>query len=199
MELAAIMGHLSFVSGKPQLILCDESMESSSCSLNSSCFKGSKGILKIVGVQGGEDKFPSFDQSISSCMTAGAWTLVTLVCSGYVQDLDLASSAVWRGLCWMEMSLEHTVASQGFVLRSLSAAASAEAEVEGEYLVAAAQSQASRSKRQVQNFPPLTAKNKGMCSIYVKTWEGKTKVFRVKDGDTVASLLEAVEGATTDC
>ena len=65
--------------------------ESSNCSLNSSCNKGTKSFLKIVKISGLKDMFPLFESGCSF-WTAGV--------------LD-------GGLCWKEISLEHLVASAG--------------------------------------------------------------------------------------
>ena len=63
MELAAVVGELSFVSEMQQLALCDEVKESSSCSPISSCNKGTKSFLKNVEISGWKDMFPRFEQS----------------------------------------------------------------------------------------------------------------------------------------
>ena len=63
MELAAIVGELSFVSEMQQLTLCDGVKESSSCSPISSCNKGTKSFLKNVEISGWKDMFPKFEQS----------------------------------------------------------------------------------------------------------------------------------------
>ena len=57
MELAAIVGELSFVSEMQQLALYDEVKESSSCN------KGTKSVLKNVEISGWKDMFPNFEQS----------------------------------------------------------------------------------------------------------------------------------------
>ena len=57
MELAAVVGELSFVSEMQQLALCDEVKESSSCSPISSCNKGTKSFLKNVEISGWKDMF----------------------------------------------------------------------------------------------------------------------------------------------
>ena len=97
MELAAIVGELSSVSAMQQLALEDEVKESSSCSLISSCNKGTKSFLKIVKFSGWKDMFPLFE---SGC---NFWTAGVL----------LDGLAALCGLCWMELSLEHSVATAG--------------------------------------------------------------------------------------
>ena len=98
MDLAAVLGELSFVYEMQQLTLCDGVKESSSCSLISSCNKGTKSFLKNVEISGWKDMFPRFEQSGCSFLTAGAL---------------LDGLAALCGLCWMELSLEHSVTSAG--------------------------------------------------------------------------------------
>ena len=98
MELAAVVGELSFVSEMQQLALCDEVKESSSCSPISSCNKGTKSFLKNVEISGWKDTFPRFEQSGCSFLTASAL---------------LDGLAALCGLCWMELFLEHSVTSAG--------------------------------------------------------------------------------------
>ena len=97
MELAAIVGDLSSVSAMQQLALEDEVKVSSSCSLISSCNKGTKSFLKIVKNSGWKDMFPLFESG----------------CSFWTAGVLLDGLAALCGLCWMELSLEHSVATAG--------------------------------------------------------------------------------------
>ena len=134
------------------------------------------------------------------CCDAGAWCGLSWMELSLEQTVTSAGvmSATRCGLSWIEIFFKHTEAFAGDVCCSLSAAAPV-AETEGEHLVAAAKSQGSRSMGQAPNFSPLTARKKAKFSIIVKTLSGKTRVFNVKGGDTVAHVLEAVEGSTADC
>ena len=137
---------------------------------------------------------------------------------GVLQDMFLL--LVVGGLCWSESSLEHKVTTESVlpdpglvdamkhwmsecafskflgdgICSSRSAAAITVAEAGGHFPAAAFP----RSEARLQNPPPLSAKKEEKFRFFVKTVEGKTKVFNSKEGDTVLSLLEAVEGAVED-
>ena len=88
---------LSSVSVMQQLELEDEVKESSSCSLISSCNKGTKSFLKSVDISGWKDMFPLFESG----------------CSFWTAGVLLDGLAAVCGLCWMELSLEHSAATAG--------------------------------------------------------------------------------------
>ena len=96
---------------------------------------------------------------------------------------------------FVDSVLSVPLALDGAVHRSRSAAASPAAETGGHFPAAAF----SRSEDQAPKCPPLSAKKEEKFQFFVKTVEGKTRVFNSNEGDTVLRLLEAVEGAVEDC
>ena len=96
MELAVIVSELSSASAMQQLVLEDEVKESSSCSLISSCNKGTNSFLRVKSC-GWEGMFPLFESG----------------CSFWTAGVLLDGLATLCGLCWMELSLEHSMAIAG--------------------------------------------------------------------------------------
>ena len=96
MELAAIVGELTSVSAMQHLALEDEVKESSSCSLISSCNQGTNSFLRVKSC-GWEDMFPLFESG----------------CSFWTAGVLLDGLAALCGHCWMELSLEHSMAIAG--------------------------------------------------------------------------------------
>ena len=96
MKLAVIVSELSSASAMQQLVLEDEVKESSSCSLTSSCNKGTNSFLRVKSC-GWEDMFPLFESG----------------CSFWTAGVLLDGLAALCGLCWMELSLEHSMAIAG--------------------------------------------------------------------------------------
>ena len=95
---------------------------------------------------------------------------------------------------WMEVARVFLVVSGRESFRSGTvASASSAGESDGDFPAAAF----SRSKGQPPKFPSHTAKKD--FSIFVKTLNGKTKVFSVSEGLSVLQVLEVVEGKEAGC